>query len=352
MEMNWTPTSPAESHSRRPTADGAMTQQRFDPKLVENIREVIELEGASLLSIAKDGIDEKYALALQMIFQCRGKVVLTGVGKSGLIARKIAATMASTGTLAVFMHPTEAMHGDLGMLSSEDIVIAIGKSGESEEVNNLIPAIRHIGAKLITLTSRRDSTLAKAADVNLHIPITKEACPLDLAPTVSTTVTLAVGDALAVSLMKMKNFRSEDFARFHPGGKLGKQLLLKVSDILVPISELRPLDAKRANIKDVIVELARSGVGIVLFSQDGKSLDGVLTDGDIRNLLNRHDEKVFKLNLNEVINRTPQTVSHDILAVEALKFMENRPKPLNVVPVMDGNKLLGIARLHDLISVS
>jgi len=200
--------------------------------LLQSVRSVIALEANALWALG-EGISDSYYHALRLIHQSKGKVILTGVGKSGLIARKIAATLNSTGTVATFLHPSDGMHGDLGVLSSDDVVIAIGKNGESEELNQILPAIKRLGAKIIALTAKLDTTLTQHSDIVLYTPIEKEACPLDLAPTVSTTVALAVGDALAMTLMKMKNFQCEDFAKYHPGGKLGKRLLLRVRDLMI-----------------------------------------------------------------------------------------------------------------------
>jgi arabinose-5-phosphate isomerase len=213
----------------------------------------------------------------------------------------------------------------------------------------ILPAIKKIGAKIVALTAQEASTLAAEADIVLHIPIEKEACPLDLAPTVSTTVALAIGDALAIVLMTMKNFQSEDFARYHPGGKLGKRLLRKISDVMVPRKKCPVLSPETAVVQDVILSLCESGLGAVLFSNADDRLEGILTDGDIRRLLNEHRSAIFDLNLQQVINRNPLTLGPELKAVEALRFMEARPKPLNLVPVTQEGKILGIVRIHDLL---
>lgn len=322
-------------------------------QVLESVREVFRLESEGL-SAAASVIGESYFQALSLIAESPGKVVTTGVGKSGLIARKIAATMSSTGTPAVFLHPSDAVHGDLGLVSPTDVVLALGKSGDSDELVKLLPAVRRIGAKIVAITANPDSALARAADVVIETPIRKEACPLDLAPTVSTTVALAVGDALAVTLMKMKDFRSEDFARYHPGGKLGKRLLLKVSDLMIPVGRCPVLDPAQATFEDVIASLSRFGLGIVLLSRDnGQTLAGILTDGDIRRLLSQHRAQVFELKIVQVMNPKPLTIPAAFMAVEALRFMEDRPKPLNVVPVLEeSGQVAGILRLHELLSVS
>lgn len=318
--------------------------------LLAQARDVLELEAQTIRDTAKE-VGDEFFHALTLLATCTGKVVLTGVGKSGLIARKIAATMSSTGTTATFLHPSDAMHGDLGLLHSGDVVIAIGKSGESEELIRLLPSLKRLEVKIIGITSRRDSTLAKESDVTLYAPVEREACPLDLAPTASTTAALALGDALAITLMKMKDFRSEDFARYHPGGKLGKRLLLKVQDVMIPLDRCPVLDVDSSSIEDTIFYLSKFGLGIVLFGK-GLTLEGILTDGDIRRLLQTHKSRIFDLDLGGAINRAPITISPDHMAVEALRFMEEQSKPLNVVPVVSDGVLVGVLRLHELLSVS
>lgn len=333
----------------RETSDPASNSERN--LVLDSLKSVIALEAQALDSLC-NSISDPFYRAVKLLLNTRGKVILTGVGKSGLIARKIAATMNSTGTVAMFLHPSDAMHGDLGALSADDVVLAIGKSGESEELIQILPAIRRLGAKIIGLTARIDSTLGKSSDIVLHTPIEKEACPLDLAPTVSTTVALAVGDAIAMTLMRLKNFQPEDFAKYHPGGKLGKRLLLKVSDLMIERAGCPVLHPARATIEDVIASLGEYKLGIVLFSEDGKNLWGVLTDGDIRRLLSQHKAAIFDLKLADVINRKPITTDSQRKAVEVLSLMEERQTPLNVLPIVDDGVIVGVARLHDLLSVS
>lgn len=337
-----------------PIASSAWDSRRDE--ILATVRDTLALEAKTLADSAKrvEGADgEAYFRALTLIASSSGRVVLTGVGKSGLIARKIAATMSSTGTPATFLHPADALHGDLGVMSGDDVLIALGKSGESDELVHLIKAVRAMGARIIALTNVAGSTLAREADVSICVPLTKEACPLDLAPTASTTLALAQGDALAMALMKLKDFKSEDFARYHPGGRLGKRLLLRVTDLMIERAKCPVLHPARASVEDVITALGEFGLGIVLFSQDGRTLDGVLTDGDIRRLLARYRSKIFEQKVVDVLIRQPLTVSHDQMAVAALKFMEDRPKPLNVVPIVGpGREIRGIVRLHELLSVS
>ena len=320
-------------------------------EILKNIQDVIALEAQALNSMAQS-VGEPFYEAISLFLSLKGKIVFTGVGKSGLIARKIAATMSSTGTVATFLHPSDGMHGDLGMLTSDDVVVALGKSGESDELRNLVPAVKRLGTKIIAITSKRDSTLAREADIVLYAPVTKEACPLDLAPTASTTVALAIGDALAVTLMKLKNFRSEDFAKYHPGGKLGKRLSLKVSDLMIPADRCPIISLEKASIEQSIADLGTYALGILLFCKKNPTLAGILTDGDIRRLLNQHKSNIFSLSIEEVINRKPITISPNMMAVEALELMEAHQPPLNVVPVVSDGIILGVVRLHELLSVS
>ncbi len=322
-----------------------------EPEAVLNqLKEILREEADAIYDILGH-VDKSYLHAVEMLHQCRGKVVVTGIGKSGLIARKIAATMSSTGTLAVFLHPAEGMHGDLGMVAPEDIIIAIGKSGESDELTGILPALKKIGAKIIAITGNLKSTLALNADVVLYGGVEREACPHNLAPTSSTTVALAIGDALAITLMKLKNFQPEDFAVYHPGGRLGKRLLLRVRDIMVRREKCPILDLATATMQEVIIGLSRYGLGIVLFSKDGHRLEGIMTDGDVRRTLQKYPSDFFQLDVTKVITKDPITIQQDLMAVDALAMMEKRDRPLNVAPVLDGEQLAGIVRLHELLQV-
>ncbi len=320
-------------------------------EILDSVRSVILDEAKALNHIAKF-VDSNYFKAVELIKVCQGKVVMTGVGKSGHVARKIAATLSSTGTLAVFLHPAEALHGDLGIVSPKDVVVAIGKSGESEELNALLPAFKRIGVPVIAITASPQSHLARAAQAVLYCGVDREACIFDLAPTSSTTAAMAIGDALAITLMKIKNFKPEDFALYHPGGKLGKRLLLRVSDIMIPLSECPILDAGTAKFEDVIALLGSAGLGIVIFSKNKKTLDGIITDGDVRRILNRDKGKIFELRVTDHINSQATSVTSSILAVDALAVMENRSRPLNVLPVIDDGELKGLVRLHELVKIA
>jgi arabinose-5-phosphate isomerase len=316
--------------------------------IAERASRVIRIESEAVKKLLPVDADT-YLRALESIVNCKGKVVLTGMGKSGLIAQKISATMASTGTSSFFLHPAEALHGDLGMVSKGDVVIAIGKSGESNELNGLIPGLRRIGTTLIAITAMPDSTLARNADVVILLPFAEEACPHNLAPTSSTTASLVIGDVLAMVAMEIRGFQPSDFAVYHPGGKLGMRLLTKVSDLMVPRSQCGILNVETANMQAVLATLTDYANGIVLFENPDETFCGILTDGDIRRLLQRVGNNFFDLRVGEVLNRTPVQVSSDILAVEALEIMESRTKPLNVLPVIVGGNAKGVLRNHDVI---
>lgn len=326
-----------------------------DAEIRALLEEVIAVEASSLEMLGRS-IEASFIEAVRRILAStrdgRAKVVVTGMGKSGHIARKIAATMSSTGTFAVFLHPAEAIHGDLGMVSRGDIVLALGKSGESDELNALILPLRKIGAQIFAITSNRDSTLARNADLVLYAPIDKEACPLDLAPTTSSTVALAVGDALAMTLMRLKNFQEEDFALYHPGGRIGRRLLLRVRDLMVPRADVPVMNPDHSTIPDVIAALGRYGLGIVLFSRDGRSLHGILTDGDLRRALERHGARIFTIPLAQLLTVSPISIEADLRAVEALKVMEGRARPLNVLPVLEGGVVVGVVRVHELLKLA
>ena len=302
-------------------------------------KEVLEIEANELLNADVSGIEK----AVDILFNTKGKVIVTGVGKSGLIGSKIAATLASTGTPSFFIHPTEALHGDLGMIGKEDSVIAISYSGESEELIKILPHIKRFDVSLIAMTGNINSTLAKYADVVLNIHVSKEACPLNVAPTSSTTLTLAMGDALAVCLMKKRNFTKEDFAAFHPGGTLGKRLFIKVKDL---IKKDFPIGDEEDSLKEAIIKMTEGKLGHVLFLENGK-VKAILSDGDLRRAM--MSEK-FDLNEKAVNFATvnPKTVKENILASDALKFMEDNK--IQLLPVVDeSEKVVGVIHIHHLV---
>jgi arabinose-5-phosphate isomerase len=280
---------------------------------------------------------------VEIAYNTKGKLIVTGVGKSGLIGSKIAATLASTGTPSFFLHPTEALHGDLGMITKDDTVLAISYSGESEELIKILPHIKRFEVPLIAMTGRLDSTLARYADVVLNIHVDKEACPLNVAPTSSTTLTLAMGDALAVCLMKKRNFTKEDFASFHPGGSLGKKLFVKVKDLM---KEEFPVVDEDVSLKDAIIKMTEGKLGHVLFMEDGK-IKALLSDGDLRRAMM---SKGFDLNKKaiEFATKNPKTINKEMLASDALQFMED--SKIQFLPVVDENgDVVGVIHLHHLV---
>ena len=306
-------------------------------------RKVLRTEAAAILNLV-DRIDGTFERAVQVLFECRGRVVVTGMGKSGIICRKIAATLSSTGTPAFFLHPAEAIHGDLGAIREDDIVIAVSHSGETEELLRLLESIRRIGARLIAVTGSGASTLAKAADVTLDCGIAEEACPLNLVPTASTTAALALGDALAMTLLVRKGFREEDFASLHPGGKLGRRLM-RVENVMHSGASA-PIVSTSAVMKDVIHEMSSKRLGMTCVVDDSGRLAGVFTDGDLRRQMTR-TPNVLELTAGDVMTPGPVTIARRLLAVEALKIMETH-KITSVVVVDAGRKVEGVVHLHDL----
>jgi arabinose-5-phosphate isomerase len=310
------------------------------------IRRVIALETAALRHLNR-AVNRSYAQAVRWLAQCRGKVILTGVGKSGLIAQKIAATFSSTGTPAAYLDVGEALHGSLGFIQRSDLVLAIGKSGESDELNNLLPAIRSIGARLIAVTANPKSTLARGAGLVLFTPIAEEACPLNLSPTCSTTAALALGDALAVALMKLRNFRAEHFALNHPGGRIGKRLTLRISDIMRR-DESNPTVSFKDSIKHMLIEITRLQAGAVSVVNSKGRLAGLVTDYDIRRALEK-GRSILSLSIPQIMNPKPTTIFSDELAARAIELMENRKNPFNVLPVINRqHRPVGMVQIHDL----
>jgi arabinose-5-phosphate isomerase len=312
------------------------------------VRRVIALEAKALQAL-RASVDGSYGKAVNLMARCRGKVILTGVGKSGLIAQKVAATLASTGTPAVNLDPAEAKHGGIGLIQRQDLVLAIGKSGESDELNDLLPRLRAIGAKIIAITAEPHSTLARAADVVLVTPAIQEACPLNLAPTCSTTAALAVGDALAVALMKLRNFKADSFARNHPAGQLGKRLTLTVADVMRS-GKSNPVVREDAEVSHMLVELTRQHAGAVSVVDRKGRLKGLITDRDIRRVLER-GRNIQELAIRQIMNPKPTTIRPEALASRAVEIMELRALPFNVLPVSDGRgRAVGMIQIHDLRS--
>lgn len=306
-------------------------------------RKVLKTEAAAILALV-DRLDERFEQAVRLLLDCRGRVIVTGMGKSGIICRKIAATLSSTGTPALFLHPAEAAHGDLGVIQADDVVIALSYSGETDELLRLLETIKRLGARLIAITGNCASTLAEAADVALNCEVSKEACPLNLVPTASTTAALAMGDALAMTLLVAKGFREEDFANLHPGGKLGKRLMR--AEQLMHAGDQTPIVSGTTPMQDVIYEMSRKGLGMTCVVDQQGRLDGIITDGDLR----RHmtdTANILERRAIEVMTPNPVTIRPETLAAEALRVLEQR-KITAVVVVNAEGKVEGVLHLHDL----
>lgn len=302
---------------------------------IEELKKVKEKLGSSIVDVA------------HAIDASSGKVVITGIGKSGLIGKKIAATLASTGTLSVFMNSTEGLHGDLGMINSKDIVIAISNSGNSDEVLSILPSIKKIGARVVAMTGNPNSPLGKSADYILNVGVDREGCPLNLAPMSSTTATLVMGDALASVLIKLKDFRPENFAVYHPGGSLGRRLLMKVKDVMH--KEDLPMCTLEDDMDMVVLTMTKKRLGAVAVIADGK-IAGLITEGDIRRALKRKEE-FFHLKARDIMTEKFISIDENIMAIDALEIMENRESQISVLPVLKDGVLRGIVRIHDLLRV-
>ena len=311
--------------------------------LLDLARTVLRTEAAAILRLV-DTLDGDFERAIEMLFECRGRVLVTGMGKSGIICRKIAATLSSTGTPAFFLHPGEAIHGDLGALRDDDVVIAMSRSGETEEVIRLLESIRRLGARLIAITGEPKSTLGRAADVTLDCGIAEEACPLNLAPTASTTAALALGDALAMTLLVRKGFREQDFASLHPGGRLGRRLM-RVEQAM-HADDAAPLVRLSTRMPEVFHEMSSKRLGMTCVVDADRRLVGVFTDGDLRRLMTRRSD-VLGLTAGEVMTPRPITINRWLLAVEALKVMETH-KITSVVVADENGQVEGVVHLHDL----
>mgnify|MGYP001571955023 CR=1 FL=1 len=318
---------------------------KTDSASLEAVRRVLAIE-ADALSAARKAVDSSYARAIELMARCRGKIVVTGVGKSGLIAQKIAATLSSTGTPALYLHPGEALHGDIGLVERRDLVLAIGKSGESQELTALLPILKRIRVKLIALTAVAESSLGRAAAVVLRTPVRREACPLNLAPTASTTVALAVGDALAVALMERRGFGREHFALLHPGGQLGKRLTLRVRDVMRSGSDL-PLVRATADIRALLYAMTARHAGAACVTGARGRFVGLVTDFDLRRALETGG--LEGRTVADVMNARPTTIRPERLAVEAVEEMTDRAHPFNVLPVVDkAGRAVGLIQIHDL----
>ena len=311
---------------------------------LELARKVLRIEAAAILGLV-DRLDETFERAVQLLFDCRGRVIVTGMGKSGIICRKIAATLSSTGTSAWFLHPAEATHGDLGAIREDDVVLALSHSGETEEILRLLESIRRLGARLIAVTGHPASTLGRAADVTLDCGVAGEACPMNLVPTASTTAALALGDALAMTLLVAKGFQEEDFANLHPGGKLGKRLM-RVERLMhdgdAPIVRLETPMA------DAMREMSAKTLGMTCVVDAEGRLAGIITDGDLRrHMVNASERSILDRTAADVMTKNPVTVGRSTLAVEALRLLEQR-KITSIVVVDDDGRVQGVVHLHDL----
>ena len=318
-----------------------------EESIIAKGKEVVRIESEAVKELINK-IDGEFARAVNAISEAKGRVVFTGMGKSGLIARKIVATFNSTGTAAISLHPSDALHGDLGMVRSEDIIILISKSGNTDELNNLVPMLKRLGVTLIAMVGDRNSKIAKESDIVLDISVTEEACPHDLAPTSSTTVSLVMGDALAVALLQERGFTADDFALLHPGGSLGKRLSLKISEIMIK-GENIPLVDEESNIKDTILEITSKRLGTTgVLDKNGK-LAGIITDGDLRRLMEKTLD-LKNLTAKNIMTINPKTIKAEYLASFALQQMENYK--ITTLVVVDENKIpVGIVHLHDLVAL-
>lgn len=308
-------------------------------------KEVLKIESEAVRSLI-DRIDEKFEQAVELVSQCKGRIVLTGMGKSGFIAQKISATLSSLGTPSLWIHPAEAIHGDLGRVTSDDVIIALSNSGQTDEILRLLPTIKKIGAKLISFCGQAESELAKNSDIFLDIGVKEEACPLGLAPTASTTAMLAMGDALAMSVSEKKGFKETDYAFYHPGGSLGKRLLLTVGEIM-RTDEANPVVEARALIKDVLLKITQARAGCAIIVDTEGKIAGIFTDGDLRRHL-EIDAELTKRPVGEVMTTNPVVVTQDKLAFEALQLM--REKKIDEVPVIDDQKRpIGLLDVQDIL---
>jgi arabinose-5-phosphate isomerase len=318
-----------------------------DQHFIDLARSVLDIEAEAVAKL-KERIGSDFLAALRLILGTKGRVVVTGMGKSGHVASKIAATLASTGTPAFFVHPGEASHGDLGMITQDDVVIAISNSGESHEILAILPLLKRRGAKVIAMTGKPKSTLATESDVHLDVAVEREACPLELAPTASTTATLALGDALAMALLDARGFKSEDFAMHHPGGALGRKLLVHVSDIMRK-GERLPKNRPETLLPEAILEMSAKGIGMTAIVDGDDRLLGIFTDGDLRRTLARHDS-IRSIKVGDVMTKSPISIAPEKLAAEAARMLQDRPMGGRLVVTDRDGRLVGAITFHDLLA--
>ena len=316
--------------------------------MLKHAQDVLRMEAEAILELVPR-VDANFAAAISLILECPGRTVITGMGKSGIVGRKMAATFASTGTPSFYLHPAEGIHGDLGMVTADDVVIALSNSGETGEILNILPSLRRIGAKIIAMVGNANSTLAKNSDVVLDVGVEKEACPLGLAPTSSTTAALAYGDAIALALLQKRNFTASQFAVFHPGGSLGRKLLLTVGNIMHKGDE-NPLVSAETTVQEALFVITDKGLGAVSVVDESGKMLGVLTDGDIRRGLSKGVD-FLQRSVADLMTKAPKYITADKLAAQALHLMEsNQPKPITVLPVLDENKVvIGLLHMTDLV---
>ncbi len=324
-----------------------MTGTSLNHRITEAGKTILEQEAQAIHQIA-ERLDESFSQAVMLLASCTGKIIISGMGKSGIIGQKIAATMASTGSTALFLHPADAAHGDLGIVSHNDIVICLSKSGTTEELNFIIPALKQIGAKIIAMTGNQRSFLAQNADITLNTDVKKEACPYDLAPTTSTTAMLAMGDALALCLMQQKNFTQRDFALTHPKGSLGRRLTVKVSEIMARESAV-PLVAESASVTDLILEMTSKRYGVSAVVDSNGYLSGIFTDGDLRRLV-QSGKEFLGLSAGSVMTANPKTISGNTLAKECLDILETY-RITQLLVCDNENRPVGMVHIHDLITL-
>ncbi|HSA05625.1 MAG TPA: KpsF/GutQ family sugar-phosphate isomerase [Candidatus Gastranaerophilales bacterium] len=313
--------------------------------ILKTAEEVLTIEASSIIKLI-ERLDKSFEEAINILYNCKGRVIVTGMGKSGLIGKKISATFSSTGTPSFFLHPAESVHGDSGVITKDDVILAISNSGETSELIQLLPFVKRLGIKMIAFTGKLSSTLAQKSDVTLDISVEKEACPLNLAPTASTTATLALGDAFAVCLLKRRNFSAEDFFMFHPSGSLGKKLFWKVEDLMIQGDKL-PLVKSNSLFKEAISLISEKGLGLAIVIDDSGRLEGILTDGDIRRTAQKYDN-LSNLFVRELMTRNPKSIKKDDLAAKALQIMEKHSITSLTILTEDG-KPEGIIHIHDLL---
>ena len=316
--------------------------------MLKHAQDVLRMEAEAILELVPR-VDANFAAAISLILECPGRTVITGMGKSGIVGRKMAATFASTGTPSFYLHPAEGIHGDLGMVTADDVVIALSNSGETGEILNILPSLRRIGAKIIAMVGNTNSTLAKNSDVVLDVGVEKEACPLGLAPTSSTTAALAYGDAIALALLQKRNFTASQFAVFHPGGSLGRKLLLTVGNIMHKGDE-NPLVSAETTVREALFIITDKGLGAVSVVDESGKMLGVLTDGDIRRGLSKGVD-FLQRSVADLMTKAPKYITADKLAAQALHLMEsNQPKPITVLPVVDEDMVVvGLLHMTDLV---